>query len=117
MHVFLTSNKNTVHMTMECLQDTECKSKPPTCDVIHYNSCSRVSDVTWDQATKSLLPCRVPQLQPDLWGKMEKGNGGEIKHNKRKKNNNTEGMKIKQEKTQVRDEVSYGDKKSKLKEN
>lgn len=41
-------------------------SEVPTCDVVHYNSGGRVADVAGDQATESLLACRVPQLQPDL---------------------------------------------------
>lgn len=66
----------------------ECKSNPPTCDVVHYHSGGRVSDVTWDEATKSLLPCRVPQLQPDLFGRMGKGMRGEIKENKNRRDGN-----------------------------
>lgn len=73
----------------------------PTCDVIHYDSSSRVSDVTWDETTKSLLACCVPQLQPDLWGGKGKGMGQEKKkkHN-RKDENKTRKMRL-----------SYGDKK------
>lgn len=67
---------------------SECKSNPPTCDVVHYHSGGRVSDVTWDEATKSLLPCRVPQLQPDLFGRMGKGMRGEIKENKNRRDGN-----------------------------
>lgn len=39
----------------------------PTCDIVNYDCSSRVSDVTWNEASKSLLPRCVPQLQPDLW--------------------------------------------------
>lgn len=41
----------------------------PTCDIVNYDCSSRVSDVTWNEASKSLLPCSVPQLQPDLWSR------------------------------------------------
>lgn len=76
------------HYTQYTLQRTgRCTGSPPTCDVVHYNSSSRVSNVTRDEATKSLLPCRVPQLQPDLWGRKGKRMGGEIKEEKTKKQN------------------------------
>lgn len=45
----------------------------PTCDVVNYDRSSRVSDVTWDEASESLLPRSVPQLQPDLWCREEVG--------------------------------------------
>lgn len=38
----------------------------PTCDIVNYDCSSRVSDVAWNEASKSLLPRSVPQLQPDL---------------------------------------------------
>lgn len=62
----------------------ECTGDPPTCDVVHDDSSSRVSDVTRDEATKPLLPRRVPQLQSDLWGRKGKGMGGETKEEKKK---------------------------------
>lgn len=57
---------------------------PPTCDVIHNDGCGRVSDVTWDEATETLLPCCVPQLQPDLWDREGERMGGETKEKKKK---------------------------------
>lgn len=83
---------------------------PPTCDVIHYDSSSRVSDVTWDEAPKSFLPRRVPQLQPDLWGRQGKGMGGKIKE-EAKRRKKTRRDENKERKNEVRNEVSYGGKK------
>lgn len=55
---------------------------PLTCDIVNYNCSSWVSDVTRDEATKTLLSRRVPQLQPNLW--CREGREGEIKEEKRK---------------------------------
>lgn len=60
---------------------TKGSSYPLTCDVVNYNCSSRVSDVTGDEATKTLLPRRVPQLQPNLW--CREGREGEIKEEKK----------------------------------
>lgn len=80
----------------------ERTGNPPTCDVVHYDSSSRVSDVTWDEATKSLLPRRVPQLQSDLWGRKGKGMGGEIKEEKKKKNRRDENKTRKKTRSEMR---------------
>lgn len=37
-----------------------------TCDVIHHHSYSGVSYIARDEAPKTFLACRVPQLQPNL---------------------------------------------------
>ena len=89
-------------------------SHAPTCDVVHYDCSCRVSDVTWDEATKTLLPRCVPQLQPDLWCKSGKGMGGYIKKKRMRKKKSrideNNGNKIIGQKC-------YGDKKKRLKEN
>lgn len=63
---------------------------PLTCDVVNYNCSSRVSDVTRDEATKTLLPCRVPQLQPDLW--CGQGREGKIKEEQKENKNKWQKM-------------------------
>lgn len=83
----------------------ECAGDPPTCDVIHYDRGGRVSDVAWDEATKPLLPRRVPQLQPDLWGRKGVGNKRREKTKTKKKDENKTRRKKK----------SYVDKNKKLK--
>ena len=37
-----------------------------TCDVIDNHGNRGVTDIGWDETAESLLPCCVPQLQPDL---------------------------------------------------
>lgn len=78
-----------------------------TCDVVNYNCSSRVSDVTRDEATKTLLPRRVPQLQPNLW--CRKGREGEIKEEKKKKENKKKWQK-KKVKEMKSGEIKYQDK-------
>ena len=108
---FLTfSPQERTRQTCQTSKPPESTRSQPTCDVIHYDSSGRISDVTRDEATKSLLPCCVPQLQPDLWGRKGKGMGGKIqeekKETKKKKRNQkiktnqkkTEGMKINKKK-------------------
>lgn len=78
---------------------------PLTCDVVNYNCSSRVSDVTRDEATKTLLPRRVPQLQPNLW--CRKGREGEIKEEKKRKQKEVAKKKVKEMKN---GEKKYQDK-------
>lgn len=56
------------------------RRRVPTCDVVYYDSSGGVSDITGDEATETLLPCRIPQLQPDLLRM-----GGEIKEKEKEK--------------------------------
>lgn len=78
------SPQERTRQTCQISKPLECTRSQPTCDVIHYDSSGRVSDVTRDEATKSLLPCCVPQLQPDLWGRKGKGMGGKIQEEKKR---------------------------------
>lgn len=84
IYLFLNIKKNSTHSRGrgKCGIFIKHPNNPLTCDVVHYDCSSRVSNVTWDEATKTLLPRRVPQLQPDLWGRKGKGMGGEIKEEK-----------------------------------
>lgn len=77
----------------------------PTCDIVNYNCSSRVSDVTWNEASKSLLPCSVPQLQPDLWSR-EVMRKKQTQHSKKKlkwaRNGNKKKEKLNMHKHKMR---------------